>query len=379
MRQLNLLQLIFIAPRQRRYWVMIYNQAWFETLWDNRHDTIFAEIWRREFRVTPTTFEFIVDLVRGQLEKHRTNFRQSICIQKRVAVAIWRLSTGNSYRTISKVFGIGKATVIAICRDFNNELTRVAHQFINFPENGRETGTAIQSFQRFCNCVIPQVLGAIDGTHIEILSPDCLSKVDYFSRKLKFTINTQAVIGSNYMFLDVSTGYPGSIHDARMLRASSLFHNAVQGQILSQPVDYIQNVAIRPLLLGDGAYPPATWNVKPYPYNLQLTAAQKKFNKNLSGARSTVERGFGLLKGRWRCLLKRLDNELKNIPNIIITCCVLHNICQMNGDKYIDDDEVLNLVIRNERRARRMRVQNNQICGNAGRLRNLLTDYVDNQ
>ena len=52
----------------------------------------------------------------------------------------------------------------------------------------------------------------------------------------------------------------------------------------------------------------------------------------------------------------------------------------MNGDKYIDDDEVLNLVIRNERRARRMRVQNNQICGNAGRLRDLLTtDYVDNQ
>ena len=79
MPQLNLLQLIFISPRQRRYWMMIYNQAWFEKLWDNRHDTIFTEIWRREFRVSPTTFEFIVDLVRGQLEKHHTNFRQSIC------------------------------------------------------------------------------------------------------------------------------------------------------------------------------------------------------------------------------------------------------------------------------------------------------------
>lgn len=70
----------------------------------------------------------------------------------------------------------------------------------SFPRNGRETGTAIKTFRVFCDCAIPQVLGAIGGTHIEILSPDTPSRIDYFSRKQKYTINTQqAVIGVNYV------------------------------------------------------------------------------------------------------------------------------------------------------------------------------------
>ena len=127
------------------------------------------------------------------------------------------------------------------------------------------------------------------------------------------------------MFLDVATGFPGSIHDARVLRATSLFQKAEQGIILSSPVDIIQNRRIRPLLIGDGAYPSTMWQIKPYPLNINTSDAEKKFNKKLSSARSVVERTFGILKGRWRCLLKRLDNQLENLPQIIIACCVLHN------------------------------------------------------
>ena len=48
-----------------------------------------------------------------------------------------------------------------------------------------------------------------------------------------------------------------------------------------------------------------------------LNETQKKFNKTLSSARVTIERAFGLLKGRWRCLLKRLDHEIENIAEIV--------------------------------------------------------------
>ena len=63
-----------------------------------------------------------------------------------------------------------------------------------------------------------------------------------------------------------------------------------------------------------------------------LNHSQKKFNKALSSARVTVERTFGVLKGRWCCLLKRLDNNLENIPDIILAFCVLQNITQLKGD-----------------------------------------------
>ena len=64
-------------------------------------------------------------------------------------------------------------------------------------------------------------------------------------------IKTQAVAGSNYMFLYIATGFPGSIHDARMLQASSLYR--VAEEILADPLKDIQGVNILSLLIGDGA------------------------------------------------------------------------------------------------------------------------------
>ena len=40
-----------------------------------------------------------------------------------------------------------------------------------------------------------------------------------------------------------------------------------------------------------------------------------------------VERAFGMLKGRWRILLKKADVQLKNVPDLVSTCLVLHNMC----------------------------------------------------
>ena len=126
-------------------------------------------------------------------------------------------------------------------------MVRLALNFIWFPRNGRETTIAIEKCHAYTGCVIPNVVGAIDGTHIEILCPDSPSKVGYFSRKQIYTINTQAVVGANLIFLDLATGFPGSIHDARMLRSSSLFVKAEMDRILDQPKKIISNEFIRPL------------------------------------------------------------------------------------------------------------------------------------
>ena len=67
------------------------------------------------------------------------------------------------------------------------------------------------------NCKIPQAAGAIDGTHIPILTPPTESKNYYYSRKKRHIINAQAVVGANIMFLDVAKGFPGCMHDARVL------------------------------------------------------------------------------------------------------------------------------------------------------------------
>lgn len=72
--------------------------------------------------------------------------------------------------------------------------------------------------------------------------------------------------------------------------------------------------------------------MKPYQENARTTDAQKHFNYRQSRARMVVENAFGRLKGRWRCLQKRLDLKLDNVPNVVATCVVLHNICEEFGD-----------------------------------------------
>lgn len=367
------------VPNSRRYWAQNYEQNWFETMYQNRDNPIFKEFWYKEFRILPETFDYIITLVRQGMEKNDTVFRQAVAVEKRVAVALWRLSTGNPYRTVSKVFGIAKSTVVLVTHNFVQELARLSGQFIRFPVTAQETSIAIQKFKEFTSCQLPSVVGAVDATHSEILAPDSESRVDYFSRKQKHTIVSQGIVGANYLFLDFATGFPGSLHDSRILRSTQIFRKIENGQVLNAPEVLINNMKIKPMLLGDGAYPASLWLLKPYPLQENITRERRRFNKALSSSRARVENAFGLLKCRWRCLMKRLDNELQNVPKTVMACAVLHNICQIRGDQFIDDQEVLNEVLNQEREARRIRQMNNDYCADADILREHLTYYLQQE
>ena len=148
------------------------------------------------------------------------------------------------------------------------------------------------------------------------------------------------------------------MHNARVLRNTRLFQRAENRDILCSPVDVIEDLRIRPLILVDSAYPLKDWLIRPYIFSPNLTRSEKRFSRRLSASRSTVERGFGLVKARWRCLLKRVDHEIENISNVIIACFILYNICQISRDEYVDNDGLLENIIQQKREARLRRRQN---------------------
>ena len=129
------------------------------------------------------TFQDIVRVVQPALEKRDTQFRRGIPIEKRVAIALWRFSTGNSFRTIAETYAVGKSTAVQITREFCSEILRLTPRYIHFPRSRRETAEAIEQFKVFCQCRIPQVIGDLDGTHIAIVASNVDGKADYFSRK----------------------------------------------------------------------------------------------------------------------------------------------------------------------------------------------------
>ena len=56
--------------------------------------------------------------------------------------------------------------------------------------------------------------------------------------------------------------------------------------------------------------------------------ANEAFHRSLSRARVVVDQAFGKLKGRWRCVYKHLEGQVKKNVSVIEVCCILHNICQ---------------------------------------------------
>ena len=78
-------------------------------------------------------------------------------------------------------------------------------------------------------------------------------------------------------------------------------------------------------MLGDGVYVLSTYLLKPYPLIVNLS---KK--RCLSFGRAVVGGTFGIFNARWCCLLKLLYSSIENVSAIIITCCVLHNICHIS-------------------------------------------------
>ena len=80
------------------------------------------------------------------------------------------------------------------------------------------------------------------------------------------------------MILDLATGYPGSIHDSRVLRNSNIFRMAGNGDVFSCPNDITENARTSLLILGDRGNSLMKWLVTPYSFSPNLTVTEKKLN-----------------------------------------------------------------------------------------------------
>lgn len=164
--------------------------------------------------------------------------------------------------SIAPIFNIGKSTVIEAVQDVN-VLYDQQHQYIKFPTTIAETTECIATFQR-TRSKLPNILRAIDGTHISIILPR-VDAVDYFSCYLQHDMIIQGVVNAAGNFIDTVAGFPGSVHDARVLRNSNIYQEAENGNILQAPLVNINENDIAPYLVGDSAYPRAPWLIEPFP------------------------------------------------------------------------------------------------------------------
>ena len=87
--------------------------------------------------------------------------------------------------------------------------------------------------------------------------------------------------------------------------------------------------------ISNAAYPMKLWFNSPFKGENDGLFREKIFwNFIQSSTRMVVERAFGILKGRWHILLKRIDMSLQNVPNIVTASLCLHNLCILENDDF---------------------------------------------
>ena len=197
---------------------------------------------------------------------------------------------------------------------------------------------AFQAKQGMPNCI-----GAIDGTHVYIAAPpNSIVAADHRNRNKSFSILLQAVVDSKCYFTSVNTGPPGSLHDSAHFRSTELYRKVelgVMGGFHDDPMTWPSALPFPPYIVADRRYPLLSWCIAPYkigPTGMPISNEETWFNRKHSSTRMSVERGFGILKARFKEIGGKSSLKLEFMPTVVHTCCVLHNILLASKDRTLD-------------------------------------------
>ncbi|XP_067845684.1 putative nuclease HARBI1 [Heptranchias perlo] len=213
---------------------------------------------------------------------------------------------------------------------------------VNFPCNDNNQNERAVRFAFLVG--FPQVQGAIDCTHVAIRAPPEQPGVSV-NHKGFCSINVQLVCNHKKKFMQVCAKFPGSRHNAFILRKSNIPNLFLPGNRHKLGLQ-LKNSELKSLELqalaadaGDKGHPLQTClmiNVR-NPNN----EAQERYNESHMTTRCVIKQAIGILKMRFRCLARSggaLQYSPARVSRMIVVCCVLHNMVQQR-ELVMEDDQ----------------------------------------
>jgi len=194
------------------YWVRPRSTTWFSRFLLEQYDD---HRWIQMFRMSKKRVFALADILKPHVKRQDTRYRIAVPVLIRVACTLFKLTHGASLIVCSEMFAIGKSTISILLRDVVYAINDTMRSELSWP-SGDRLRQCQADFKRLCG--LPAVVGAIDGTHVAISKPRHGATDYYYFKSGGYTLNCQAVVDSNKMFLDLFLGMPGSTNDSRMLR-----------------------------------------------------------------------------------------------------------------------------------------------------------------
>lgn len=271
---------------------------------------------QKTFRLDRFAFMFVANAIRESVERQPgARGPEPMECERSLAICLLHLAHGYTYHTVCTNLrnGLCEATVGRTVRLVTRAIVLNLKHLIHFPrtEAGRSAIASVFELRS----LIPNILGAIDGTHVRV-SPKRREQLSYINRKGYYSVLVSAVCDYRGYFMSVDLGFPGKMGDSRALQLSPLWTTA--WEMFGKHGYY---------LYGDSGYPLLMWLLVGFRGLATCTAEQLKFNQYGSRARVIIECAFGKVKGQWRCLMGGLRTRSWDDWNVtILACFILHNV-----------------------------------------------------
>ncbi|XP_065869511.1 uncharacterized protein [Euphorbia lathyris] len=292
------------------------------------------------FKITRKTFDYICSLVNDTLRARQSNLTGSngkpLSPADQVAIALRRLSSGDSFSNVGDLFGINQSTVSHITWRFVEAMEERGLHHLCWPSTEAEMEDIKHMFEKKHG--LPNCCGVIDTTHIVMT----LSTVDdsndaWIDQEKNHSMAFQAIVGPDMRFRDVSIGYPGSLSDALVLQYSDFFKLSEERKRLNgKKIEVKKGTELREYIIGDEGFPLLPWLLTPF--QPALHDYQVEFNKRHSATLTVAQIALAKLKEIWRIIHGTMFMPDKNkLPRIVLVCCLLHNIVIKMEDKVLDE------------------------------------------
>ncbi|KAK7457296.1 hypothetical protein BaRGS_00039238 [Batillaria attramentaria] len=292
---------------------------------------------KRFLRMSQENFRELLEMVGPVIKKQDTRMRKAIEPGERLAITLRYLASGDSFVSLSYAFRVANNTIREIVLETCTALFAVLKdEYLKVPSTPDEWERISNEFQtrwQFPNCV-----GALDGKHVEIVSPGRGSA--YFNYQGYHSIVLMALVDAAYRIIWFDVGCNGRAGDAGIFRDSSLAE-ALEKDTLGLPPPRPLPGRTEPVpffIVGDDAFGLKTYLMKPYPYRTTVRTTgrnddpveierrqQRLFDYRLSRARRLSENVFGILAARFGVFRSAMRLSPENATTVTLACLALHN------------------------------------------------------
>jgi hypothetical protein len=197
------------------------------------HNSKESQNFESVFRMSRRTFDYICALISGDFSRKTQGFRNFrfgdktiLGLEDQVAVALLRLTTGESLLSIGNRFGMNHSAISNITWKFIESLEDRAISHLKWPDP-EEMATIKAKFEKLQG--LPNCCGAIDTTHILMCSSAQPNSNVWLDGENRNSMVLQAIVDPDMRFRDIVSGWPGSLDDSCILRTSGFYKVCEKG------------------------------------------------------------------------------------------------------------------------------------------------------